>query len=77
MQSLAGQVSQSMDEVEGGVHTKVPSRQSREPAMHGSCELWDQGRYRHICVKCEGDYPAVACKAPRLQEKLSDARRRT
>ena len=29
----------------------------------GSCDFRDQCRYRHICVKCEGDHPAVACKA--------------
>ena len=29
----------------------------------GSCEFRDQCRYRHICVKCEGDHPAVACRA--------------
>ena len=29
----------------------------------GSCEFWDQCWYRHICVKCEGDHPAMSCKA--------------
>ena len=29
----------------------------------GVCEFRKQCRYRHICVKCEGDHPAVACKA--------------
>lgn len=60
------------------VSTSKPGRggrrggyQSALPPAKRACYAWNEGacdfrencRYRHICVKCEGDHPAVACKA--------------
>ena len=40
-----------------------PSKRICYAWNEGWCEYREQCRYRHVCVKCEGDHPAVACKA--------------
>ena len=42
---------------------KPPLKRACYNFNEGACNFRELCRYCHICVKCDGDHPAVSCKA--------------